>query len=167
MGRNLIETVMGAAVVAVAVVFVVLAYTSASVSAVNGYELDARFSRVDGLTVGSDVRLGGIKIGSVTGLALDTATYQAVASLGIARDVELPSDSSARILSEGLLGGSFVDIQPGGDEEMLGEGGRFEYTQDPVNLVDLLGRFVFSAAEQRGEGAGGGDAGAGGFPEQP
>jgi phospholipid/cholesterol/gamma-HCH transport system substrate-binding protein len=166
-GRNLIETVMGAAVLAVAVVFVVLAYTSASVSAVNGYQVDARFSRVDGLTVGSDVRLGGIKIGTVTGLSLDTATYQAVATLGIASDVLLPADSSARILSEGLLGGSFVDIQPGGDEEMMAEGARFEFTQDPVNLVDLLGRFVFSASEQAGSQEDGGAAGGTGFPEQP
>jgi phospholipid/cholesterol/gamma-HCH transport system substrate-binding protein len=160
MGRNLIETVMGAVVLAVAVLFVVFAYSSTSVSAVNGYELAARFNRVDGLTVGSDVRLGGIKIGTVTGLSLDTNTYQAVATLGIASDVALPADSSARILSEGLLGGSYVDIQPGGDEEMLPEGGRFEYTQDPINLVDLLGRFVFSASEQ----AGGGDAGGGSAP---
>lgn len=164
MGRNLIETVMGAAVLAVAILFVVLAYTSSSVSAVNGYSLDARFSRVDGLNVGSDVRLGGIKVGTVVGLSLDTTTYQAVATLGIARDVVLPTDSSARILSEGLLGGSFVDIQPGGDEEMMAEGGRFEYTQDPVNLVDLLGRFVFSAAERDGDG---GSSSGAGFPEAP
>lgn len=162
MGRNLIETVMGAAVVAVAVLFVVLAYTSSSVSAVNGYEVSARFNRVDGLNVGSDVRLGGIKIGSVTGLSLDTATFQAVATLGIARDVLLPTDSSARILSEGLLGGTYVDVQPGGDDAMMAEGGGFEYTQDPVNLVDLLGRFVFSAAEQQDAGASGE-----GFPQQP
>ena len=152
MGRNLIETVMGAAVVAVAVVFVVLAYSSASVSAVEGYTVDARFNRVDGLNVGSDVRLGGIKIGSVASLSLDTQTFQAVVTLGIAQDVELPTDSSARILSEGLLGGSYIDIQPGGDIETLAEGGRIEYTQDPVNLVDLLGRFVFSVSEA-GSGA--------------
>lgn len=152
MGRNLIETVMGAAVVAVAVVFVVLAYSSASVSAVDGYTVDARFNRVDGLNVGSDVRLGGIKIGSVASLSLDTQTFQAVVRLGIAQDVELPADSSARILSEGLLGGTYIDIQPGGDMETLAEGGRIEYTQDPVNLVDLLGRFVFSVSEA-GSGA--------------
>ena len=147
MGRNLIETIMGAAVLAVAVVFVLLAYSSTSVSAIDGYKLDARFNRVDGLTVGSDVRLGGIKVGSVTALSLDTATFQAVAQLGIGTGIELPTDSSARILSEGLLGGSYIDIQPGGDIELMPDGGRFEFTQDPVNVVDLLGRFVFSVAE--------------------
>ncbi|MEZ5670062.1 MAG: outer membrane lipid asymmetry maintenance protein MlaD [Alphaproteobacteria bacterium] len=152
MGRNLIETVMGAAVLAVAVVFVLLAYSSASVRAVDGYELDARFNRVDGLTIGSDVRLGGIKIGSVSALELDIATYQAVAKLGIASGIELPLDSSARVLSEGLLGGSYIDIQPGGDFDMMQPGDAFEFTQDPVNLVDLLGRFVFSAAETKDEG---------------
>lgn len=150
MGRNLIETVMGAAVVAVAIMFVVLAYSSASVSAVEGYSLDARFNRVDGLGVGADVRLGGIKIGSVTALSLDTTTYQAVVSVGIATGVLLPTDSSARILSEGLLGGSYIDIQPGGNDDMMAQSDRFEFTQDPVNLVDLLGRFVFSAAESAG-----------------
>lgn len=158
MGRNIIETVMGAAVVAVAILFVVLAYSSASVSAVNGYEVDARFNRVDGLNVGSDVRLGGIKIGAVADLSLDTATYQAVATLGIISDVALPADSSARILNEGLLGGTYIDIQVGGDDEMIAPGGRFEYTQDPINLVDLLGRFVFSAAEAGDGGASGSDA---------
>lgn len=157
MGRNIIETVMGAAVVAVAILFVVLAYSSASVSAVGGYEVDARFNRVDGLNVGSDVRLGGIKIGSVADLSLDTTTYQAVATLGIISDVVLPTDSSARILNEGLLGGTYIDIQPGGDEEMIAAGGRFEYTQDPINLVDLLGRFVFSAAEAGDSGSDGSD----------
>ena len=98
------------------------------------------------------MRLGGIKIGSVAGLSLDTQTFQAVVTLGIAQDIELPTDSSARILSEGLLGGTYIDIQPGGDMETLAEGGRIEYTQDPVNLVDLLGRFVFSVSEA-GSGA--------------
>lgn len=163
MGRNLIETVMGAVVIAVAVLFVVVAYSSASVRSVDGYSLDAAFTRVDGLNVGSDVRLGGIKVGSVTGLSLDTQTYQAVASLGIASEIEIPVDSTARILAEGLLGGSYVDIQVGGDFEALEPGQRFEYTADPVNLVDLLGRFVFSGADA---GSAGGD-GSGGDPDNP
>jgi phospholipid/cholesterol/gamma-HCH transport system substrate-binding protein len=162
MGRNLIETVMGAAVIAVAVLFVVLAYSSATVRAVDGYTLDAHFNRVDGLNIGSDVRLGGIKVGTVSELSLNTQTYQAVASLSIASDIEIPVDSTARILAEGLLGGSYVDIQVGGDFETLEPGQRFEYTTDPVNLVDLLGRFVFS-----GNDSGGGGSGSGANPDNP
>ena len=148
MGRNLIETVMGAVVLAVAVVFVAIAYSSAGVQSVSGYTVTAAFNRVDGLNVGSDVRLGGIKIGTVAALELDPASFRAQATLAVAEGIELPTDSSARILSEGLLGGSYVDIQPGGELEVLADDGRIEYTQDPINLVDLLGRFVFSVAEE-------------------
>ncbi len=148
MGRNLIETVMGAVVLAVAVVFVAFAYSSAGVQTVDGYAVKAAFNRVDGLNVGSDVRLGGIKIGTVSALELDPASFRAQATLAVAEQIELPTDSSARILSEGLLGGSYIDIQPGGELDVLADGGNIQYTQDPINLVDLLGRFVFSVAEE-------------------
>lgn len=144
MRRSVIETIMGAVVVLVAGLFLFVAYTSSNVRATDGYELVARFNRVDGLANGSDVRMSGIKIGSVVGQNLDPETYRAVVRLSVDSAIKLPADTTARIQSDGLLGSSYMVLEPGGDEAMLPPGGEIEYTQDAINLVDLLGRFIFS-----------------------
>ena len=144
MRRSVIETIMGAVVLLVAGLFLFFAYTSSNVRATDGYELVARFNRVDGLANGSDVRMSGIKIGSVVGQSLDPKTYRAVVRLSVDSAIKLPADTTARIQSDGLLGNTYMVLEPGGDEEMLPPGGEIEYTQDAINLVDLLGRFIFS-----------------------
>jgi phospholipid/cholesterol/gamma-HCH transport system substrate-binding protein len=157
MNRNVIETIMGGVVLLVALVFLIFVYTSSSTRAVDGYEVIARFNRVDGLTSGADVRLSGIKVGSVIAQELDPGTYLAIVRLSIADEVKLPTDTAARILSDGLLGGNYLALEPGGAEAMIEPGGEIAITQDPVNIADLLGRFVFGSAED-GKG---GDAPAG------
>lgn len=153
MGGNLVETLIGAVVLAVAAVFLAFAYTTAGVrSTVTGYEVVARFDRIDGLATGSDVRLSGIKIGSVTGQTLDTKTYQAVVRLNVDSSVKLPDDSSAKIATEGLLGGSYLSIEPGGSDAMLKAGGEIKFTQGAISLVDLIGQAIFSAAGPSGQG---------------
>ncbi len=162
MRRSVIETIMGAVVLVAAGLFLFFAYSSSNVRATDGYELIARFNRVDGLANGSDVRMSGIKIGSVLSQSLDPQTYRAVVRLSVDSAIKLPTDTTARIQSDGLLGNTYMVLEPGGSEEILGSGGVIEYTQDAVNLVDLLGRFIFSppggsggAAPQPGdEGAG-------------
>ncbi|MCI0429411.1 MAG: outer membrane lipid asymmetry maintenance protein MlaD [Rhodospirillales bacterium] len=144
MRRSVIETIMGAVVLLVAGLFLFFAYTSSNVRATDGYELIARFNRVDGLANGSDVRLSGIKIGSIVAQSLDPQTYRAVVRLSVDSSIKLPVDTTARIQSDGLLGNSYMVLEPGGAEEMLEPGGEIEYTQDAINLVDLLGRFIFS-----------------------
>lgn len=144
MGRNLVETIIGAVVIAVAVGFLVFAYKSADVGGTNGYELNAKFESVDGLSLGSDVRVGGIKVGRVAAKDLDQETYYAVLTLSIREDVKLPEDSSAAIVSDGLLGSKFVSITPGGAEDMLKDGDSIDYTQSAVNLETLIGKFMFS-----------------------
>ena len=99
MGRNLIETLMGAVVIAVAVFFFVFAYNTANIQTVKGYQVSAKFDRIDGIREGSDVRMSGIKIGTVTKQTLDPKTYLAVVELSVRPDIKLPTDSSARIAS--------------------------------------------------------------------
>ncbi|MFV3073189.1 outer membrane lipid asymmetry maintenance protein MlaD [Niveispirillum fermenti] len=158
MRRNVIETVLGAVVLLVAGFFLFFAYTSSSVRAISGYPLEARFSSTGGLSAGADVRISGVKVGTVTQQYLDKQTYQAVIRMEIDSNVQLPRDTSASIASESLLGGRYLQLDPGGEDDWLKPGDMIEYTQSAVNLEELLGRFIFSSTG--GGGASGGDAGA-------
>lgn len=143
MRRSLVETLLGAVVIAVAVAFIVFAYTRSSVATVEGYEVTARFTRVDGLLRGSDVRIGGIKVGSVIEQELDPVTFQAVVRLSVSREIELPEDSTAAVVSDGLLGGKYLNLEPGGAEEIIEPGGEIQYTQSSIMLEQLIGKFAF------------------------
>lgn len=152
MANNVIETVMGAVVLTVAGGFLYFAYDNSNVKRVDGYEIKADFSNVSGIGVGSDVRVGGIKVGVVESLELDSKSYDAVVSMRIKKEVKLPKDSSAAIQSTGLIGEKFLSIAPGGDESLLKDGDVITYTQASVNLEEMIGKFVFS-----GGGVEGGD----------
>lgn len=145
MQNSVVETLIGAAVLAVAVMFLVFAYSSTGNAVAGGYEVMARFNRVDGVNAGTDVRMSGIKIGSVSRLDLDPKTFAAVAHLNLRNDVKLPDDSSVRITSEGLLGGNYLSIEPGGSPTPLAAGGEIENTQGAIDLIGLLGKTVFGA----------------------
>lgn len=147
MQRNIIETVMGGVVLLVAIAFVVFAFRSSSLRSAAGYNVIAEFDNAAGLTPGSEVRMSGVKIGSVASQRLDPETYFAVVTLDIEQSVKLPTDTSARIIPDGLLGGNFVALEPGGEEDMIEPGGQINFTQGSINVVDLLGRFIFSAAD--------------------
>ncbi|WP_343559572.1 outer membrane lipid asymmetry maintenance protein MlaD [Kiloniella sp. b19] len=147
MNRNLVETVVGALVLAVAIVFVVYAFNSSSSGSSGGYRLTAEFDDASGLVVGTDVRMAGVKIGRVVDQHLDGESFYAVVTMEIDRAVILPKGTSARILSESLLGGSFIGLTPGGEDDNLQDGDEIFDTQGAVNLMDLLGRFVFSSAD--------------------
>jgi phospholipid/cholesterol/gamma-HCH transport system substrate-binding protein len=154
MRRNVIETIMGAVVLVVAAFFVVFVFTSSGLQTVSGYKVTAQFDDAAGLTPGTDVRMSGVKIGSVTEQRLDPKTYFAEVTMAIDESIELPTDTSARIVPEGLLGGNYVMLEPGGAEETIPAGGRIQYTQGAINLVDLLGRFMFSGDQGVGSSAG-------------
>ncbi len=117
----------------------------------NGYEVTATFDRVDGVNAGADVRMSGIKIGTVTQLELDPQTFLARATLNIDSAVELPSDSSAEITTEGLLGGKYMAIVPGGAEDTIPNGGRIQFTQSSISLEGLIGRFGFGLGDSESE----------------
>lgn len=144
MTRNVLETLLGAVVLIVAVGFLLFAYRSSQVSDTDGYELRASFDRVDGLEPGADVRISGIKVGTVLGQALDPATFRAEVRFTLRDDVELPLDSSAAVVSNGLLGGKYLTLVPGGDIEMLQPGDQLTLTQSSIILEDLIGQMIFS-----------------------
>ncbi len=142
MNNNTVETLIGAIVVAVAAAFLFFAYTSAGSGSVSGYEIMAKFAAADGITPGTDIRLHGIKVGTVSALTLDPKTYEAIAHLSIRNDVKVPDDSAVKITSSGLLGSSYVAIQPGGSDNMVKPGGELTNTQGSVDLMGLIGRAV-------------------------
>lgn len=156
MRKNLIETIMGAVVLAVAAFFLVFAYTTADIEPASGYQVLAKFDRVDGLGAGSDVRMSGIKIGTVVDQRLDPNDYLAVVRLSIEHDVKLPVDTSASITSDSLLGTKYLNLSPGGSDEMLEPGEAIQHTQGSIDLFALLGQIIFSQTGQGG-GASGGD----------
>jgi len=151
MNRNLIETVMGAVVLVVAALFIVFAYSKAEVGAVEGYEIQAKFDRIDGILAGSDVRMSGIKIGTVTASSLDPKTYFAEVKMNIRSDVKIPDDTSIAVSSDGLLGDQFLALSPGGSDDMLEPGGEITVTQGSVDLMNLVGQMIFSQTGKDGD----------------
>lgn len=153
MHRNAIETIMGAVVLVVAAFFIVFAYSSADIAAVKGYEVTAKFDRVDGVRQGTDVRMSGIKVGTVVAQKLEPDTYFAVLTLSVDNSVKLPADTSAKVASDGLLGNKYVALTPGADEKILAPGGEITHTQSAINLEDLVSRYIFSTpAKKDGKG---------------
>ncbi|MEI6187202.1 MAG: outer membrane lipid asymmetry maintenance protein MlaD [Alphaproteobacteria bacterium] len=147
MNRNIIEVLVGFLVIAIAVSFLAYTYKVANVKKLGGsYQVIAKFDQVDGIIVGSDVMISGIKVGSVSELTLDTKSYDAFMVIEIGDDIKLPADSSARIVSSGLLGGKYVELQAGADDQLLKNNETIQYTQSSVNLESLLGKFIFSSA---------------------
>ena len=142
MQRSVIETIIGAVVLAVAGLFLYFTYSS-GYQRVSGYDVMAKFNRVDGLALGSDVRLSGITVGKVVKEQIDPASYLAIIHLSIDGKIKLPVDTAAKITSDGLLGSNYIALEPGGDPKMIADGGEITATQDPVNIVDLVGRFIF------------------------
>tara|TARA_B100000686_G_scaffold101863_2_gene109088 strand:- start:735 stop:1190 length:456 start_codon:yes stop_codon:yes gene_type:complete len=151
MRGNVVEALLGAVVLVVAAGFLVFAYSSTDVAAIEGYQVHAKFDRVDGLRIGSDVRLGGIKVGTVVGQELEADTYLAVVRMTIDPRIKLPADSSAEIISDGLLGSKYLSLVPGGDEGIIEVGGEIRFTQSPVILENLIGQLIFSQGESKDE----------------
>ena len=145
MRGNVIETVMGAVVLVVAALFLAFAYKTSQLRSVSGYELNAEFERVDGIRQGSDVRISGIKIGSVMTEELDPKSFLATVRMSIDPAIKLPDDTVAEVVSSGLLGDKYLSLVPGGSDKVLPEGGKIKYTQSSVSLEHLIGQMIFSA----------------------
>jgi len=142
---NLVETLIGAVVLAVAGFFLYFSYDKADIGVVQGYTLTAKFDKVDGVKVGSDVMLAGIKVGTVMAQTLDAKEYLAVLELSLSSDVKLPDDSAIKIASDGLLGGKYLSIDPGGSEDYLEAGEEILFTQGSVDLTELIGKAIYSS----------------------
>jgi phospholipid/cholesterol/gamma-HCH transport system substrate-binding protein len=170
--RSIAEVLTGAVVLLIAAGFLVYAVAHSGRTTSSGYQLFAKFDHIDGLSVGSDVRIAGVKVGSVTETRIDPQSYMAVVGLSLRNDIKLPKDSSAEITSESLLGGKYLALVPGGDETMLKPGQTITITQGSISLEQLLGKFIFSVTSMKPNGSGdsnasGGSPASGGLPAAP
>lgn len=140
------ELLAGAVVLAVAAGFLGWGFGK-GFARETGYEVRASFPDVDGVAVGTEVRLAGVPVGRVTGVTLNPDTYMADARLSLPAGIALPSDSAALIQSDGLLGGAYIQIQPGGSPDNLAPGDEIEDVQGAVSLLQLMMKFVDSQAQ--------------------
>ena len=159
--RGLAEVITGACVLLVAAGFLVFAVAHSGRTTSTGYQLHARFDHIDGLNQGADVRIAGVRVGSVVGMGVDPKSFLADVTLTVRDDIHLPKDTSAEIASESLLGGKFLNLSPGGDAADLAPGAMITITQSSISLEQLLGKFIFSATSLAGKGKDG-DQGSGG-----
>ena len=142
MSDSAAEAAIGAVVLAAAAAFAVyVAQSSGVVSGRSMTPLSARFPSVEGIAVGTDVRLAGIKVGTVTALDLDPASFEVKAAFTVRDDLELPEDTEVKVGSEGLLGGSFLELTPGRSGFMLQAGDEITDTQGAESILDLLIRY--------------------------
>lgn len=159
MGRNAIETVLGAVVLFVAAMFIIFAYTSADLRKVEGYEVTARFPMVDGLKEGTDVRINGVKVGSIGKMQLLTdpgpGQFLVEVRMTILPTVKIPSDTIAMVASESLLGGKYLSLEMGVDEDTIAVDGtgKLTRTQAPMRLDDLIGQVIYGSKKSEGAAA--------------
>lgn len=154
---NAAEVITGAVVILVALAFLALTYMRTGTGSLSGYEVLAKLPKVDGLGVGTDVRISGIKVGSVTDLTLDPANFLVTVHMNIRSDIKLPTDSSMLITASGVLGSQYLSIQPGGDAKDIAPGDMITNVQaaNSNDLMNLAGRYM------------GGSQGAPNQPQQP
>ena len=151
MRGNVLEILTGAVVLSIAGLILFYAYVGSKTHDSKGYSLVIKFEKVDGLVEGSDVKMGGIKIGYVDTLFMDADTFEAVARIIIKDTIKLPKDSSAAIVSESLFGGKYLSITPGGDEEILKPGAEIVHAHSSIILESLIGQMVFNNKDAKKE----------------
>ncbi len=150
MGKNLIETIMGAVVLLVAGFFLVFAYSQADLGTVKGYKISAAFTSVGGLANGADVRINGIKVGTVLDQKIDPVTFNAVVTMSIMPKIHLPVDTEATVDSEGLLGGKYLKLMPGHSQQTIAAGGSIAHTKNYESLEEMVGKVIFLATDGGG-----------------
>ena len=143
MHKKPVETIMGLVVLVIALLFLGFAYNVSDLQVVKGYTVSAEFTKVGGLSIGSDVRINGIKVGTVTAQDLNNEDYTVKVAFSIASDVKLPKDSVATIVSDGLMGNKFVKIEPGKAKEYLQDGDRFAKTKNFKTIEDMVGEIIY------------------------
>ncbi len=149
MRHNIIETVMGVVVLVIAGFFVVFAYSRSQLPTTDGYSLTAKFERIDGLSIGSNVSLSGVRIGTVVAHSLDPQTYLAVVRFTVALGIKLPQDTSAEIISDGFFGNKYIALVPGGSDNIILPGGEIVHTQSSVSLEAMIGQVIFSKPKKK------------------
>jgi len=153
MGKKGIETMVGLFVLLGMLGLVFLALKAANLGSVSGddtYMVQARFDNIGGLKVRAPVRSAGVTVGRVTAIELDAKTYLGVVRMEVQRAYQFPKDSSAKILTAGLLGDQYVGLEPGADEKVLAAGDVIKQTQSAVVLENLIGQFLYNKAADSG-----------------
>lgn len=152
MRKNTFEAVVGTFVLLVAAGFLFFALNRTDFSYKSHYKVTAKFKDVDGIFVGSDIKIGGVKVGSVINQDVDPKTFRAIVTLNLRNDIKLPKDTSVKVATSGLIGGRYLLIQPGGRrDKLLKDGDEIRYTQSSLNLEELISKFAFGEKEEKEE----------------
>jgi len=154
MGKKQIETLVGLFVLlgALAVVFLSLkAANLASFTLDATYPLRARFDNVGGLKIRAPVKSAGVTVGRIESISFDDKTFQGVVSLQIDRRFRFPTDTSAKVLTSGLLGDQYIGLEPGGDEKNLKDGDTIKMTQSAIVIENLIGQLLYNKAAESGK----------------
>ncbi|MDR2681472.1 MAG: outer membrane lipid asymmetry maintenance protein MlaD [Holosporaceae bacterium] len=138
------ETIVGFFVLLVALCFFYFVYNKSTWKNIDGYVLSAKFDRADGLGEGIDVKISGVRVGKILSITVDPDTFLALVKFSVSNDIKLPKDSSATVQSDGLFGGKYLSLSPGGSEENIAAGGEIENTVGPTNLESIIGKFMLS-----------------------
>jgi phospholipid/cholesterol/gamma-HCH transport system substrate-binding protein len=149
MKSNTFEAFIGAVVITFTLIFLFFGFQSMRLNNEGKYNVSAVFNRIDGIKLGSDIRMSGIKIGTVSSQELDNITFQARVLMAIDSDILIPDDSSAKITTDGLLGGNYISIEPGGNDIYLESGDEILFTQGSVDLIGLVGEALFSVEDNQ------------------
>ena len=147
MNKKPVETIMGIVVIVIAALFLLFSYRGSDLQVVKGYTVTAHFLKVGGLTIGSDVRINGIKVGTVVSQKLNPEDYVAEIQMSLAPDIKLPKDSVAVIAGDGLMGNKYIKIEPGKDSEVLADGDELTKTKDFKTLEDMVGEIIFMVTD--------------------
>jgi|TARA_B000000477_G_scaffold48214_1_gene40702 phospholipid/cholesterol/gamma-HCH transport system substrate-binding protein len=149
MKSNTFEAIVGAFVIFLSVVFLFFGFSTMKLQNSDNYNISALFNRIDGIKIGSDIRMSGIKIGTVASQELDNSSFEAKVLMSIDSKILIPEDSSAKITSDGLLGGNYISIEPGGSDIYLLNNEEIFFTQGSVDLIGLVGEALFSVEDEK------------------
>ena len=149
MKSNTFEAIVGAFVIIISVVFLFFGFSAMKIQNSDSYNVSALFNRIDGIKIGSDIRMSGIKIGTVVSQELDNSSFEAKVLMSIDSKILIPDDSSAKITSDGLLGGNYISIEPGGSDIYLLNNEEIFFTQGSVDLIGLVGEALFSVEDEK------------------
>lgn len=149
MKHNAFEVLLGAFILAIASFFVVQTYTVTGQKREEGYQVSAYFDRIDGVMAGTDVKISGIKVGSVVSVKIEPETYRAQVTLHIKKELKLPQDSSASIISESLLGGKYITLVPGIDSNVIQPNGEIQQTTSAVNFESMISQFMLDSSKSK------------------
>ena len=149
MKSNTFEAIVGTFVIFLSVVFLFFGFSTMKLQNSDNYNISALFNRIDGIKIGSDIRMSGIKIGTVASQELDNSSFEAKVLMSIYSKILIPEDSSAKITSDGLLGGNYISIEPGGSDIYLLNNEEIFFTQGSVDLIGLVGEALFSVEDEK------------------